>query len=171
MDAQLTELNGRLADVQKELVEITAQKNKAQAETADVSRRLADSESQAAQLSRLRVALAQQVLLVTRSVRLSVCLSVCRMRKSKSYKRIVMKFCGWVGHSPRRNWSCFDGDLVWIRIQNSLPFGDRAWSAQLQCISATYFIKPAKNVHKDQSNLPKGGIVVHSTPRLYTPPG
>ena len=62
MDAQVTELNGRLADVQKELVEMTAQKNKAQAETADVSRRLADSESQAAQLSRLRVALAQQVL-------------------------------------------------------------------------------------------------------------
>jgi len=72
MDAQITELNGRLADVQKELVEITAQKNKAQAETADVSRRLADSESQAAQLSRLRVALAQQVLVVTASVRLYV---------------------------------------------------------------------------------------------------
>jgi len=62
MDAQLTELNGRLADVQKELVEMTAQRNKAQAETADVARRLADSESQAAQLSRLRVALAQQVM-------------------------------------------------------------------------------------------------------------
>jgi len=61
MDAQLTELNGRLADVQKELVEMTAQRNKAQTETADVARRLADSESQAAQLSRLRVALAQQV--------------------------------------------------------------------------------------------------------------
>ena len=61
MDAQLTELNGRLGDVQKELVELTAQRNKAQAETADVARRLADSESQAAQLSRLRVALAQQV--------------------------------------------------------------------------------------------------------------
>ena len=61
MDAQLTELNARLADVQKELVEMTAQKNRAQAEIADVTRRLADSESQAAQLSRLRVALAQQV--------------------------------------------------------------------------------------------------------------
>ena len=61
MDAQMTELNARLADVQKELVEMTAQRNKAQAETADVSRRLADSESQAAQLSKLRVALAQQV--------------------------------------------------------------------------------------------------------------
>jgi len=61
MDGQASELNGRLADVQKELVEMTAQRNKAQAETADVTRRLADSESQAAQLSKLRVALAQQV--------------------------------------------------------------------------------------------------------------
>jgi len=61
MDGQVSELNGRLADVQKELVEMTAQRNKAQAETADVTRRLADSESQAAQLSKLRVALAQQV--------------------------------------------------------------------------------------------------------------
>jgi len=79
MDAQIAELNGRVADVQKELVEMTAQKNKAQAETADVARRLADSESQAAQLSRLRVALAQQVFstfhahLARRSVRPSVC--------------------------------------------------------------------------------------------------
>ena len=76
MDAQLTELNGRLADVQKELVEMTAQKNKAQAETADVARRLADSESQSAQLSRLRVALAQQVMFSVVSVGDFVCLSV-----------------------------------------------------------------------------------------------
>ena len=80
MDAQITELNGRLADVQKELVEMTAQRNKSQAETAEVSRRLADSESQAAQLSRLRVALAQQVFILKLHIKSSLAMLYFKLR-------------------------------------------------------------------------------------------
>ena len=50
-----------MADSQKETADVTSQRNKAQTESAELSRRLTDSESQVTQLGRLRVALAQQI--------------------------------------------------------------------------------------------------------------
>jgi len=50
-----------LADSQKETADATSQRNKAQSESAELARRLAESESQVTQLGRLRAALAQQI--------------------------------------------------------------------------------------------------------------
>jgi len=41
---------------------------------------------------------------------LFVCLFVCQMNNTESYELILMKFCGEVGHGPKRNLLDFDGD-------------------------------------------------------------
>lgn len=60
-EQQANDLGARLADTQKELAEMTSQRNRMQNENAELQRRLSDSETQVGQLGRLRVGLAQQL--------------------------------------------------------------------------------------------------------------
>ena len=61
LDTQVTELNAKLADAQKETADVVRARDRLQAETVESARRLADVESQLGQLHRVRQALSAQL--------------------------------------------------------------------------------------------------------------
>jgi len=60
-DNQLLEVNTKLGELQKEVNDLTVQRNRSQSANLELQRRLEDSENQVNQLLRIRQALTQQL--------------------------------------------------------------------------------------------------------------